>query len=91
MNFKNFASRILILILENNLDRERKRERMRRSDKYLLISISSVERKYMMGAYLKQRGEMDGECFCVCVSFLFCFVSFRFVSFRVARSPFEKG
>lgn len=54
---------------------------MRRGDKYLLISISSVERKYMMGAYLKQRGEMDGECLCVCFVFvLFCFVSFRSVS-----------
>lgn len=52
---------------------------MRRGDKYLLISISLVERKYMMGAYLKQRGEMDGECLCVCFVFvLFC--SFRSVS-----------
>lgn len=56
---------------------------MRRGDKYLLISISSVERKYMMRAYLKQRGEMDGECLCVCFVFvLFCFVSFRFVPCR---------
>lgn len=59
---------------------------MRRGDKYLLISISSVERKYMMGAYLKQRGEMDGECLCVCFVFvLFCFVSFRFVPCRPSK------
>lgn len=87
VNFKNFAFCNLKFW---ERERERDREWEEVINTYLVISINWIswlnENIYMMGAYLKQRGEMDGQCFCV---FRFCL--FCFVSFRVARSPFEKG